>query len=297
LHLGIHASSFTWPGGPEAIAPTLAAIARRAEAAGLYSLSVMDHYFQIAPNGPPEQEMLEAYTTLGYVAAKTERLRLGTIVSGVTYRHPGLLVKQATTLDVLSEGRTFFGVGAAWFEDEHRGLGVPFPPLKERFERLEELLQITHQMWAGDERPYAGSYYQLAHPMCHPPPLQKPHPPIVVGGSGEQKTLRLVAQYADACNLFAYIGDDLLRHKLRVLREHCDRIGRPYDQIIKSATGRLHVTRDGRNGTMTPSQAIDRFAALRELGITWIDATIPNAAEPDAFDLLGSHVVPELEKL
>jgi len=295
VQLGIHVNDFTWPGGPPAIAPTLAAIAQGVEEAGFSTLSVMDHFFQI--HGPPENDMLEAYTTLGFVAAKTRRLRFGTIVTGVTYRHPGLLVKNVTTLDVLSGGRAFFGVGAAWFEGEHLGLGVPFPPLKERFERLEETLKIAHQMWSADETPFNGKYYQLARPMCHPMPLQKPHPTIVIGGSGEQKTLKLVAKYADACNIFERMGVDELRHKLEVLREHCDTVGRPYDAIVKGVNGRLLVSRDGRAGSETPAAVIDRFGQLRQLGFTWVNVSIPNASEPGAFDLIGSDIIPAMQKL
>jgi F420-dependent oxidoreductase-like protein len=291
MHVGIHANRFTWPGGPAAIGPTLAAIAQRAEAAGLYNLSVMDHFFQIAGNGPPNHEMLEGYTTLGFVAGKTSRLRLGTVVTGVTYRHPGLLIKEATTLDVLSGGRAFLGIGAAWFEGEHLGLGVPFPPLKERFERLEEALQIAHHMWKGDETPFVGRYYQLQQPLCYPRPVQQPHPPILIGGGGEQKTLRLVATYGDACNLHEGVGPEVLRHKLEVLGEHCVKAGRPYDQITKSANARLLLTRDGRDGSSTPAQTVDRLAALRELGFTWVNFSMPNANDPAVFDLLGSEVV------
>lgn len=297
MHLGVHVNKFSWPGGNEKIAPTLTQLTQNAEAAGFYSLSVMDHYFQIPPVGPAHLDMLEGYTTLGYIAAKTTRLRLGTVVSGVTYRHPGLLLKEATTLDVLSEGRTFFGVGAAWFEEEHVGLGVPFPPLKERFERLEELLQLTLRMWSGDETPFQGKHYQLQHPMVSPRPIQKPHPPIMVGGGGEQKTLKLVAKYADICNLFEALGVEGIQHKLEVLREHCDAIGRPYDQIVKSVNGRINLSRDGQNGSMTPAQVVDRFAPLRDLGITWVNLSMPNAHEPAVWDLLGGEVVPALEKL
>ncbi len=297
MHLGIHVNRFTWPGGPAAIGPTLAAIAQRAEAAGFFSLSVMDHFFQIPPNGAANLEMLEAYTTLGYVAGTTSRLRLGTVVTGVTYRHPGLLVKEATTLDVLAGGRTYFGIGAAWFEQEHVGLGVPFPPLRERFERLEEALQIAHHMWSGNESPFVGKHYRLEHPMCYPPPLQKPHPPILIGGAGEQKTLHLVAKYGDVCNLFEEIGLDELRRKLDVLAEHCVAVGRAYDDITKSVNARLRLSKDGRDGTQTPRQVLDRWAALRDLGITWVNVSIPNAADPEVFDLIGSDVVPELTKL
>lgn len=297
MRFGLHVNRFTWPGGPEALAPTLTAIAQRAEEAGFSSLSVMDHLFQIPGNGPVELEMLEAYTALSFIAAQTKHLRLGTIVTGVTYRHPGVLVKAATTLDVLSGGRSYFGIGAAWFEAEHVGLGIPFPPLKERFERLEETLQIAKAMWSGEAAAFHGKHYQLERTLCVPPPIQRPHPPIVIGGSGERKTLRLVAKYADACNLFEALGVDGLRHKLDVLREHCEKVGRPYDSIEKSVNARMHLTRDGRDGTMTPVQAVDRFGPLCELGVTWLNVSVPNMHELDVFDLLGAEVVPALARL
>src|SRR6478609_4529450 len=219
MKLGIQVSDFTWPDAPRSIGPTFARIARDADQVGLSSLWVMDHFFQIGVNGPPEHEMLEGYAALAFAAGVTERIRLGTMVTGVTYRHPGVLVKTVTTLDVLSGGRAILGIGAAWNEEEHRGLGVPYPPLGERFERLEETLQIAHQMWSGDDSPFAGKHYQLQRPLNSPPALSQPHPPILVGGGGEKKTLRFVARYADACNIFP--SPDLPR-KLDVLRAHCD---------------------------------------------------------------------------
>src|SRR5688500_6640657 len=194
MKLGLHCNKFTWPGGPEAMAATLKGVAQRAEAAGFYSLSVMDHYFQIQGVGPAEWEMNEAYTTLGFLAGVTERLRIGTVVTGVTYREPAFLVKQATSFDVLSGGRSWFGVGAAWYEREHLGLGFAFPPIAERFRRLEELLKIAKQMWSGQVGPFEGRYYTLAETLCSPMPVQRPHPPIMIGGAGEQKTLKLVAR-------------------------------------------------------------------------------------------------------
>ncbi|HEY7835256.1 MAG TPA: LLM class F420-dependent oxidoreductase [Ktedonobacterales bacterium] len=303
MRIGVHVPNFTWPGGAARLGETFGAIAERADQAGLYSLSVMDHFFQIGPHGPMDHDMLEGWSALAFAAARTSRIRLGTIVTGVTYRHPGLLVKTCTTLDVLSGGRAFFGIGAAWNEDEHRGLGVPFPPLAERFERLEEALQIAHQMWAdagkADEaKPFAGKYYHLERTLNVPQSTQRPHPPIMIGGGGEQKTLRLVAQYADACNLFARLGDDGLRHKLDVLREHCDRLGRPYAEIEKTAqVGGMRVTRDGDGGSMTPAQVVESFANLAEMGIDRGIVTLSNVSEPDAFELLGAEVVPELEKI
>ena len=297
MQLGLHCNRFTWPGGPAAMGQTLATIARRAEAAGFFSLSVMDHFFQIQGVGPAEWEMNEAYTTLGYIAGVTERLRLGTVVTGVTYRHPGVLIKQVTTLDVLSSGRAWFGVGAAWYEREHLGLGIPFPPLGERFRRLEETLQIATQMWSGAATPYQGRYYQLAETLCSPPPLQQPHPPIMVGGGGERKTLRLVARYADSCNVPAREGIEVVRHKLAVLREHCRAEGRDYDTIEKCINTRLLVSQDGTNGSLTPAQAVAQLRAWRELGITWVNCSLPNVHEAGVLEFIGREVVPAIAGL
>src|SRR6266516_4846210 len=223
MRLGLQVPNFTWPNGQENLGDTFGLIAQRAERAGFYSMWVMDHFFQIRNVGPAENEMLESYSALAFAAGRTNRIKLGTMVTGVTYRHPGLLVKTVTTLDVLSHGCAYLGICAALNEEGHRGLGVPFPTVSERFERLEETLQIALQMWAGDEKPYNGKYYHLARLLNSPQPVQKPHPPILIGGSGERKTLRLVAQYADGCNLFARMGKDVLQQKLNVLQEHCQR--------------------------------------------------------------------------
>ena len=233
MKVGLHVVNFTLPDGAAAIAPTLSGIAEAAEAVGVSSLSVMDHYFQMEMLGP-ENGMLEGYTTLGFLAARTRALKLGLLVTGVTYRPPGLLAKIVTTLDVLSGGRAELGIGAAWYEREHRGLGVDFPPLAERFERLEETLQICLQMWSDDNGPFEGTHYKLAETLNVPQSLQRPHPPILIGGGGERKTLRLVAKYANACNLFTDDGADGVRHKLEVLRRHCDAEGRDYDRIAKT---------------------------------------------------------------
>jgi F420-dependent oxidoreductase-like protein len=295
MKLGLHCNRFTWEGGPSRMGATLKGIAQRLEENGFYSLSVMDHFFQIGGVGPPNLEMNEAYTTLGFVAGATERLRLGTIVTGVTYRHPGVLIKQVTTLDVLSGGRSWFGIGAAWYEREHVGLGIPFPPVAERFRRLEETLQIALHMWSADNTPYEGRYYQLVEPLCSPQPLQKPHPPIMVGGGGEQKTLRLVARYADACNIGG--EPDAIKHKLDVLREHCEAEGRRYDAIEKTTNTNLAVSKDGANGTETPAQLVARLKRLRELGITWVSGRIPNVDQPGTIELLGKEVVPAVAEL
>jgi F420-dependent oxidoreductase-like protein len=296
MRLGLQVPSFTWPNGQSQLGQTFASIAEHADSAGLYSLWVMDHFFQIRNVGPSENEMLEGYTALAFAAGHTNRIKLGTMVTGVTYRHPGLLVKTVTTLDVLSQGRAYLGIGAAWNEEEHKGLGVPFPSTSERFERLEETLKIAHQMWAGDEKPFAGKYYHLERPLNSPQSVQRPHPPILIGGTGERKTLRFVAQYADACNLFARMGDEALQHKLDVLRDHCQSVGRPYEEIEKTTLDTLRLTRDGRDGIMTPSAAIDYFGHLASMGIDQAIFNMPNVSDLAVFDLL-SEIVPQVEKI
>jgi F420-dependent oxidoreductase-like protein len=232
---GVQIPWFSWEGAPGNQRTVLGDIAKTAEDAGFSSLWVMDHFFQLPMIGDATLDMHESYTTLGFFAGITEKITLGALVTGVTYRHPAVLVKAATTLDVLSGGRAWFAIGAAWFEREHLGLGVAFPPVKERFERLEEALQIAKQMWSPDDGPYKGEHYTLEETICSPQPIQKPHPPIMVGGSGEKKTLRLVAKYADACNITGITGaPDLVRQKFDVLKRHCDDVGRDYDDIQKT---------------------------------------------------------------
>ena len=297
MRLGLQVPIFTWPNGQSQLGETFGEIAERADKAGLYSMWVMDHFFQIGNVGPPENEMLEGWTALAFAAGKTSRIKLGTLVTGVTYRYPGILVKTATTLDVLSQGRAYFGVGAAWNEEEHQGLGVPFPPVAERFERLEETLQIALQMWAGDDKPYQGKHYQLARPLNSPQAVQRPHPPILIGGSGERKTLRLVAQYGDACNLFARMGKQALQHKLDILREHCQAVGRPYEQIEKTTLDSIKLTRDGRDGSITPAAAVEFFAELASMGIDQAIFSLQNVSDPEAFDLLATEVIPQVNKI
>ncbi|WP_367319196.1 LLM class F420-dependent oxidoreductase [Streptomyces sp. HUAS ZL42] len=234
MRVGVHINRFEHSGGGPAIGAELAAAGAAAEAAGVSWLSVMDHYFQMEFNGGAEAPMLEAYTTLAYLAGHTSTVRLGALVTGVTYRPPGLLAKIATTLDVVSGGRATLGIGAAWYDREHTGLGVPFPPLAERFERLEETLRVCLQMWDPETNgPFEGKHYRLAETLCVPAPVSAPHPEIMIGGGGEKKTLRLVARYGDACNLIPSSPEEL-RHKLDVLRGHCDTEGRDYDAIRKT---------------------------------------------------------------
>src|SRR5262245_50558672 len=241
MKIGLQVPNFTFPGGAGKMAGVLADIARTADEVGLQSLWVMDHFFQITYVGPKENDMLEGWTTLGYFASLTRKVKLGTMVTGVTYRYPGILVKTATTLDVLSGGRSYFGIGAAWNEDESKGMGTPFPPIAVRFEMLEETLQIAKQMWSSNNGPYQGKHFQLAETLCVPQPLSKPHPPILVAGGGEKKTLRLVAKYADACNLF---GDAAaVKGKLDILKRHCDDVGRNYADIEKTTLNSVNLAR------------------------------------------------------
>ena len=295
MRLGLQVPDFTWPGSPQSLGPTFARIARTAEASGMASLWVMDHFFQIEMVGPAEHEMLEGYSALAFAAAVTERVRLGTMVTGVTYRQPGILGKTVTTLDVLSGGRAYLGIGAAWNEQEHRGLGVPYPPVAERFERLEETLRIVSQMWAGDESPFEGKHYSLERPLNSPPALQQPHPPILIGGTGEKKTLRMVAQYADACNIFE-MGVAGVRGKLDVLRQHCERLGRPYEAIEKTTLGRLSLSTDGRGGSATVEQAVDRFGKLAELGVDHAIVSMPDVHDEATFELVP-ELVQRLEQI
>jgi len=289
MDLGVHFVSFSHPGGPEAIGPRVAATARAAEALGCSDFTVMDHWFQMERFLSAEDPMLESYTTLGFVAGQTERITLGALVTGVTYRRPGLLAKIVTTLDVLSGGRARLGLGAAWYEREHRGLGVPFPPLADRFERLEEVLQICLQMWSDDDGPYQGKHYRLEETLCVPRPLQQPRPPIMLGGSGERKTLRLVARYADATNLWGLPPADL-KHKLDVLDGHCETEGRDPAEIERTVI----------NGSMQDvdvDEFLGRMEAYARLGITKVWVT-PQGPDPVGWvERFGEAVLPRLKEL
>ncbi len=293
MKIGLQIPNFTWPGGPAQLAPKLRAIAQTADEGGLASLWVMDHFFQIPPVGAAELDMLEGYSALSFLACITRRTTLGTLVTGVTYRNPGVLVKTVSTLDVLSGGRAVLGIGAAWFEREHRGLGVAFPPLGERFERLEEVLQIAHQMWSGNSGKFEGLYYELAETLCVPQPLAKPRPPILIGGMGEQKTLRLVAQYADACNFFTHAGMPMIKQKLDVLRRHCDALKRDYARIEKTSLGTLTLHDE-------PDSIEKAIATCRELaaaGIQHAIFNVPNVHEVKPVELLARKILPAVRGL
>jgi F420-dependent oxidoreductase-like protein len=289
MKLGVHCANLTWPGGTEALGTTLAGVARAADEGGVTTLTLMDHYFQMENLGGPPEPMLEGYTSLGFLAGQTSRIELGLLVTGVTYRHPGLLTKIVTTLDVLSQGRAMLGLGAAWYEREHRGLGVPYPPTKERFERLEETLQIVQQAWSGGGS-YDGAHYRLEELTVTPQPLRPGGPRIVIGGTGERKTLRLVAQYAAACNLFA-TGVDEVAHKLDVLRGHCDDVGRDYDDVEKTIVGTLNRPLDDVDAWLATMQS------YADLGITqvWVG---PDAADPVGWtEQMCETVLPRLAEI
>lgn len=286
MDLGLHLPNFTYPAGPTKLAADLGRAARLAEDAGFTKLSVMDHVWQIHVIGPPEHDMLEAYTTLGYLAGKTDRIALLAWVTAAVYREPGLLAKAVTTLDVLSEGRAWLGIGAAWNEEESKGLGLPFPPTAERFERLEETLQICLQMWSDSEAPYNGKHYQLGRTLNSPQSIQRPHPPILIGGGGEKKTLRMVAQYAQACNLF---DTPDLEHKLDVLRGHCEAVGRDYDDIEKTVMSPLEPGPNGEN----VEQILEKLRHLASLGITHTHTRIHDASNDATIELFGERIIPE----
>jgi F420-dependent oxidoreductase-like protein len=290
MRVGLQVPNFTWPGGSAVIGSKLAEIARTIDDGGFSSLWVMDHFFQISVIGPPQNDMLESYSTLSFLAGITKNVRLGTLVTGVIYRYPGILVKTVTTLDVLSGGRAYLGIGAAWNQQESIGLGVPFPSVSERFERLEEALQIAKQMWSSNNGPYEGNHYQLAETLCSPQPLSKPHLPIMIGGTGEKKTLRLVAQYADACNLFAGMGLDVVRQKLDVLKQHCDALGRNYDDIERTALATVNIA----PGQMTASDVIKQCRDLASTGIQHAIFNMPNVHEISPLQTFARDIIPEV---
>ena len=287
MELGLHVANFTWPDGPQHLGANLGRVAAAAEEAGFAKLSVMDHVWQIGHIGPPENDMLEAYTALGYLAAKTSKIELLAWVTAVTYRSPGLLAKAVTTLDVLSGGRAWLGIGAAWNEPESLGLGLHFPPTAERFERLEETLQICLQMWSDEDGPYNGKHYQLERTLNSPQSLTRPHPPILIGGSGEKKTLRMVAQYAQACNLFGGPGADV-EHKLGILRGHCETLGRDYDEIQKTVMFTLDPGPNGEN----VDTLIEQLRELAALGVSHAHGQVPEVDQLTRLELLGKHVIP-----
>ncbi len=289
MKFGLQISNFTWPGGPEAIGPTLARVTRAADDAGFDSIWVMDHFFQIRGLGPPEAPMLEGTSALAFMAAHSDRARLGLMVGGIHYRQPGLWIKATTTLDILSGGRAWFGIGAAWNEEESAGLGFPMPPLRDRFEMLEECLQMAHAMWSGGSGTgdaFEGRHYTATRLLNSPQSISRPRVPIMIGGGGERKTLRLVAQYADACNVF---GDAAkISHKYAVLREHCERLGRPYEEIERSTLQSLDLERE------SPDQVVERFGTLKEAGAQHILFSVRGVNDVAKLEQIGAEVLPQL---
>jgi F420-dependent oxidoreductase-like protein len=290
VKIGLQINRFDWPGGTTAIGPTLARIVRSADDAGFDSLWVMDHFFQIRGIGPAEDPMLEGWTTLGFMAANTSRARLGLMVGGVHYRLPGLWVKAATTLDVLSGGRAYLGIGAAWNQDESDALGFPMPPLGTRFEMLEDTLRIAHGMWQGErgtQESFAGARYTAGRLLNSPQSISRPRVPIMIGGGGEKKTLRLVAQYADATNVFG--GPETIARKYAILRRHCEEVGRPYAEIERSTLQNTRLSATGGVGTETPEAAAARFGALAEAGAQHVILGIGNIEQPGV-DVLAARL-------
>jgi F420-dependent oxidoreductase-like protein len=299
MKFGLQVASFTFPGGTSDIAPTLERIVRTADEVGFDSIWVMDHLFQIRSVGAADEPMLEGWTALGFIAAHTKRARIGLMVGGIHYRHPGIWVKAATTLDVLSGGRAWLGLGAAWNEEESRGLGFDFPPLGTRFEMLEDTLRIAHEMFEaplGSQRGLRGTHYQPTRLLNSPQSISRPRVPIMIGGGGEQKTLRMVAQYGDAANVFG--GPERIHQKWQVLKEHCDRLGRPYDEIERSTLqGAVRITRDGAGGSASPARLVDHYGELADAGAQHILFSLRDAHDTDQLELLGSEVFPKLRDL
>lgn len=298
MKVGLQISSFTWPGGREAIGPTLARIVRQADEVGFDSIWVMDHFFQIRGVGKTEEPMLEGMTALGFMAAHSRRARLGLMVGGVHYRHPGLWIKATTTLDVLSGGRAWLGIGAAWNAEESRALAFPFPPLGERFERLEETLQMAHAMFEGErgtEGTFRGRHYQAERLLNSPQSLSRPRVPIMVGGGGERKTLRLVAQYADACNVFG--SPEAIARKYAILDEHCAAVGRNPDEIERTTLQGVNVSAEGAHGTETPARLVDRFGMLADAGAEHVIFSVRDVHDPAKIELLGRDVIAALKSI
>ena len=310
MKIGLQIPRFNWPGSPKNTGSRLVEIAKTAENLGFYSLWVMDHFFQVTQGyGPPEDPMLEGYSTISYLAAVTKKVKLGLMVTANPYRHPAVLVKTVTTLDVLSGGRAYLGIGTGWYHWEARALGIPFPQsLSELFERLEETLQITKHMWKGNQSQFIGKYYQLTDPINNPQPLSQPHPPILIGGEGEKKTLQLVAKYGDACNF--HLGTRLpgyppssreryekrkerLKRKLAILKEHCAKIGRSYDDIERTVLGAIKLAPDAH----TQTEIIELCQELAELGFHHVIFNMSNDYEIEPIRRIGREIIPLVAKL
>ena len=298
MKLGLQIRSFTWPGGPAAISETLGRIVRTADDVGFDSIWLMDHFIQIRGVGKPHEPMLEGWTTLGWIAANTSRARLGLLVGAVPYRYPAVWVKAATALDVLSGGRAWLGIGAAWNQEEAEQLGIPFPPLPERFEQLEDTLRIAHAMWEGEhgtEGSLEGHHVQATRLLNSPQSLSRPRVPIMVGGGGERRTLRLVARYADAANVFG--APEAIARKYRILEEHCGAVGREVDQIERTTLQSVAISADGGPGTETPAQVVNHFGELGDAGAQHVIFNLRNVHDTSLLELIGRDVIPQLRDL
>lgn len=294
MHIGLQIPSFKYPGGAAAIRPTLKEIATTAEAGGFYSLWVMDHYYQIKGlfGESHTDPMLEAYTTLGYMAGLTEKAFLGVLVTGVIYRHPAVLLKMVNTLDILSGGRAYFGIGAAWYEAEARGWGIPYPPTAERFEQLEDNLKLAKALWAGDEVSFLGRHVSAPAITNNPRPLSQPHPRIMIGGTGPNKTLRMVAQYADACNIGEWAGRENMQKALDNLKRHCDALGRDYDTVEKTALCTVHLS-----GQDTPARTIERIEELAQMGFSHVIFNMPDVYTITPLEIFAKEIIPAVKGL
>ena len=295
MRIGLQVPYLTWAGGPDRLGETFAAIARRAEQSGFYSLWLMDHFLQIPGVGRPEEDMIEGYAGLSFAAGHTKSIKLGTMVTGATYRNPGVLVKTATTLDVLSGGRAYFGVGAGWFQQEHDAFGIPFGTWTQRFQKLEETLRIAHQMWDPDDHgPFEGEHFRFAETLCVPRPVSRPHPPILIGGRGEKKTLRFVAKYADAWNMGGGIPNqdnfDTFVRLSAVLKDHCDREGRDYDAIEKTVLFTFMVRDEGGGHWQTPQQTLDWLRRFRDAGLDQPIINTPFVDDPRTLEYIGERI-------
>ncbi|MFO7679508.1 MAG: TIGR03560 family F420-dependent LLM class oxidoreductase [Chloroflexota bacterium] len=294
MHIGLQIPSFKYPGGTAVIRPKLKEIVTTAEEAGFYSLWVMDHYYQIKGlfGEAYTDPMLEAYTTLGYFAGLTEKAYLGVLVTGVIYRHPSVLMKMINTLDILSGGRAYLGIGAAWYEEEARGYGIPYPSTSERFEQLEDNLKLAHALWAGDETSFAGKHFSAPAITNNPRPLSTPHPRLMIGGTGPNKTLRMVAQYADACNIGDWVGTENMQKALDTLKAHCETLGRDYDAIEKTSLSTVHLSGDD-----TVESVISRIQQFSKMGFSHAIFNMPDVYKITPLETFAKEIIPAAAEL
>lgn len=294
MHIGLQIPSFKYPGGTAVIRPKLKEIVTTAEEAGFYSLWVMDHYYQIKGlfGEAYTDPMLEAYTTLGYFAGLTEKAYLGVLVTGVIYRHPSVLLKMINTLDILSGGRSYLGIGAAWYEDEARGYGIPYPSTSERFEQLEDNLKLAQALWAGDETSFAGKHFSAPAITNNPRPLSTPHPRLMIGGTGPNKTLRMVAQYADACNIGEWVGAENMQKALDTLKRHCETLGRDYHAIEKTSLSTVHLSGDD-----TVESVIGRIQQLSRMGFSHAIFNMPDVYKITPLETFAKEIIPAAAEL